>query len=370
MIIILIIVAVVMGFYYGWKAIKKPTHIKAGATFSEQALLTAMMFWVISGLMLIEISAVPFIISRVIPSTKSVWLLCQIVDGGLLAGVIPFVCSMLFEKLIESCDLDLNDKYSENYIKIIFSCVVLLNVICYFIMFEPEMMGENNEIDKIISRVIIWLLNVMGAWLGLGFHCEGRIKRQLIYIEDSKESNTKIDYFKHYIPSLIALMICGIIWFGAILQIKVLTIGILYVLHIGMCGMIGATIGVWIYIFLFFPSVRKSDKRLKRAIRKKKARMHENVVNYYQGAKYTFETKGEDVYMKVHNREIVWPGHEGEVDKVCNIPEEKIYDLDYFVIRKKLQKYIKDRRDFVVDKFAQCRNELHDQLIEERRNKR
>ena len=126
------------------------------------------------------------------------------VKNGLL---IPFICILMsyyFGRAIEYFNLDYSEFYSCNIVKIYFSFLILgacIKMMC-LIYNSPE------DVEFFITRLLMWIITVIGTWLGIGYGCEGRIererkKRSLI---EKKEKYSKKEFIQFWAPIFIILL--------------------------------------------------------------------------------------------------------------------------------------------------------------------
>ena len=113
------------------------------------------------------------------------YFLFVLINNGFLIIIISPILSILLEKQIEAFNLDYLDKYSETVSKVIFSVIIIF--FCFEILFNLNLLLYRDDSNVfILNRVVMWLMLVLGTWIGIGFKCDGRINRENKVIQRAK----------------------------------------------------------------------------------------------------------------------------------------------------------------------------------------
>lgn len=167
-------------------------------------------------------------------------------------------------------------------------------------MIGPNIMNDNLENRNILSRVIIWILNILGTWMGIGFHCKSRIDEEIEYDYKSREYLTWKEYMKYGIPFGVAFILnCALLVVQSLkLKIVLRFCGYCYIIvMVGLLGMLCVAIGCKI---IENPSEKKSSKKLIGAI--KRANAGKCVEGRYRSIKYKLVNEERSRYLEIQKK--------------------------------------------------------------------
>lgn len=357
------IIGICIGIVIGTKVFHSPIKIEFRVSMLNSFIQAFMMFFIITTAMVLEM----YINQRQLQYNPVSWqlrLLSQLIDAGILVALMLPLLSSLFGKWIRAFDMDLCTVYSENVIKIYYSLAVVVNCIWYLMMAGPNIMNDSVENRSILSRVIIWMLNILGTWMGIGFHCKGRIDEEIEYDYKSKEVLTWKEYVKYGIPFGLAFIVNCVLLVVQALNLKVMMIlgGYCYAIVLsGLFGMMCALIGCNI---IESPSEKRSNRKLVGAV--KRANAGKCVNGRYQSIKYNLMNEEGEKYLKIQKRNVIWMGNEAEVNRMFverKIPMEK---FDYILCKDYLGELIKEQRQFIQEGYATCRENAYKRMRDER----
>lgn len=205
-----------------------------------------MMFFMITVTMALEMSINQWQLLTFNPVSWQLRLLSQLIDAGLIVALMLPLLSIMFGKWVRGFDMDLCTVYSEKVIKIYYSLVAAANCIWYLSMVGLNIMNDSMENRSILSRVIIWMLNILGTWMGIGFHCKGRIDEEIEYDYKSREVLSWKEHVKYGIPFGLAFVLNCALLVVQTLNLKIILnfCGYCYItVMIGLVGMLCAAIG-------------------------------------------------------------------------------------------------------------------------------
>lgn len=70
----------------------------------------------------------------------------------------------------------------------------------------------------------------------------------------------------------------------------------------------------------------------------------------------------------IHERTVIWLGHEGEISSYFGERKELVEKFDYEECKKYLTKLREDRREFIQKGYISCEEDVKKQLIEQNKD--
>ncbi len=276
--------------------------------------------------------------------------------NGFIVPVCSVVLSLIFEKIVETYNLDYFEYYSDKVAKICFAAFSISFFVC--IMKNLSIITEGAEIDGsvefMISRLIVWILTAVGTWLGFGFKCEGRIakenkKRKRISEGKSVEELKEISKKKRYFWSRVLSSLVGSCVIFSLITDKMMEN---FWMHFVVASVAFVLVGLLtLLIFQCFtnPSEERSnDKLVDNMEMDKKYNGQKEISGQYGRMRYHML----DGQMKIEAVNVVYPGHEGEIRKLFG---EKVYILnDMDVIIEKMRERNGKQKDYIAKGFRDC----------------
>ncbi|MDE6026202.1 MAG: hypothetical protein K2G45_12220, partial [Lachnospiraceae bacterium] len=133
-----------------------------------------------------------------------------------------------------------------------------------------------------------------------------------------------------------------------------------------MSGVFGALISVLGLKYIKCPSEKRSNRKLAKAI----SRTNEvkKVNERYQTIQYSLVDEDSQKYMLIHERNVIWSGHENEICSCFGETKKTLENFEYEECRIYLAKLLADRREFVRKGFVSCEEAVRAQLIEENKD--
>ncbi|MDE6026298.1 MAG: hypothetical protein K2G45_12710, partial [Lachnospiraceae bacterium] len=180
------------------------------------------MFFLITTVMVLELSINQWQLAKFNPIDWRLRFLSRAIDGGLLVAIALPIMSVKFGKWAIKFNLDLCSEYSINAVKIYYSMSIVANCIWFLVMIGQHNINDGPEVQSTLNRVIIWMLNVVGTWFGIGFHCDGRINEELKNIKRSKAKTKEREMLRYSIPFVIAFVINCLLLLAQTFKIKLL----------------------------------------------------------------------------------------------------------------------------------------------------
>ena len=129
----------------------------------------------------------------------------------------------------------------------------------------------------------------------------------------------------------------------------------------GLVGMLCAVIG---YRCIEIPSEKKSNRKLSKAL--KRAVTEKSVEGRYQSVRYKLVNEGEKKYLEIQKKNVIWEGHEEEVENMFGERRLSIEQFEYFFCQKYLRDLLKEQREFIQKGYTTCRDNTHKQIRDER----
>lgn len=361
---IIIVLGIILGGVgtgIGYLAIKKPIKIEFKVSILNCIAQAIMIFTTITLAIFLELAFNQYQLITLQDTTGWKKLLSELLDAGLLVAIIIPLISAVFGRWIERYDLDLCSVYSETVLKAYFSLVAVTNCIWYLYMLLGESISDDSTYVNVFSRIIIWGLNIVGTWMGIGFHCKGRIAREL---ENIKKSQATIDWkttVKYILPFAGTYIFLFLLLWGEVIWTENFNRIVWSIYSIWIIAFIIVfTIGL-LYIMITIPTKRRSDRILSRAIRNTHTNKHVN--GKYSRIRYSLLTKDDKKYLLIHSRNIVWAGHEDEIHDMFSAKEITVADFDYKECKALLTETTENQRKFIQDGFEKCKKATQDSLV-------
>ena len=364
--LILCIISVCVGVGIGTVLFHKPVKIEFKISPMDIFMYAFGMFFIITMVMAIELSINQWNLHCFNPSDWWWKLLRRAIDGGLLVALALPLMSVLFGKWIIGYNIDLCKGYSINAVKIYYSIAIVANCIWFLAMAGSDIINDNPEAQSILNRVIIWLLSVGGTWAGIGFHCEGRITEELKNIKRSKEKKTAKEILVYSIPFAIAFVVNCLLLLVQTFDIKSMQVVFFSVYCIVMSGLIGMLVSVWILKYIEYPSERRSNRQLAKAISQVDEK--EVVKGRYQTIQYSLINQKSQKCLLIHERTVKWLGHEGEVSGCFGERKEPVEKFDYEECKKYLAKLREERRECIQKGYISCEEDVIKQLLKQNKD--
>lgn len=369
---VLMIIMVCMGGYTGYRLLKSPIKIEFKVSVLDIVQFAFSMFATITFVMALELVFNQMQLKKWESATGPLLLLRELLNAGLGIAIMLPALSALFGKWVRKFDLDLSDAYSENLVKVYYSFVILVNCVFYLYMVWENIMDGTAESKYVFSRVIAWILNVFGTWVGIGFHCKGRIDEEIENILLSKKKEKSAEAKKrirtHMVVYGIVFAICGALLLLPLFApdfynglVKRIMIGSYsFAITMFFVGIIG--------ICRICPSAKRSDRILAKTINRiNNSGLDSIKARYrYERLQYSFIIFEGKKKIKVYKREVYWKGHEEEIKEIFGGTELEVDDFEYKGCKGKLTEFLKTQRDFIQENRADCKKEKKDELIENR----
>ena len=364
---IMFLVGILIGIVICQYVYRTPPKIEFKISAFDRFLYSIVLFSVIMAVMMLELGVYEWILYACQPQDWRLILLCHLVENGVLVAIaIPFM-SILFGKTARKFNFDLAGVYSVNMIRLYYSASIVACCLWLLYTYRTEIVNNTLEAQCIVNRVMVWLLNVIGTWMGLGFHCESRIDEEMRNIKRSKEIinvKEKIDFFK---PFFLGFLINCFFLIVQLWDIKWIQ-NLFAVIYIFVFGMMIAMLGlVLILNYLKCPSNKRSKQKLSLAINKINNIQEDNeVVEYYESLRYYLVKKDGKNIIKIEKGNVEWPKHEERIKQVFGVQEKELTEFNYNTCLDFLKTEREKRRNFIQTAYVECENERIKQLLKEK----
>ncbi len=361
--LILCIISACIGMVIGIFIFRRPIKIEFKISPIDSFMYAFGMFFIITMVMALELSINQLNLLYFNPDDWWLKFLKRAIDGGFLVAVALPLLSILFGKWIRGFNLDLCNGYSINAVKIYYSIVIVANCIWFLVMAGPEIVNNSPDAQSILNRVIIWMLNVGGTWAGIGFHCEGRISEELKNIKKSKEKKNIKEALEYSLPFAIAFVVNCCLLLVQMSDVKCMQEAFSLIYWCVMSGLVGLLLSVWIMKCIEYPSERRSNRKLAKAISQIN---NKKIVNEkYQTIQYSLLNEETQKYLLIHERNVIWLGHEKEISSCFGERKEPIENFNYEECKEYLAKLREDRRECVRKGYISCEKDVKKQLLEQ-----
>ncbi len=360
--LILYTISVLFGIGIGAFLYHKPQKIEFKISSIDIFMFAFLMFLIITMVMVAELYINQWNLLYFNPSHWCWKLLRRAIDGGLLVAIVLPFMSLIFGKWIKVCNLDLCKGYSINAIKIYYSMAIVVDCIWLLICAKPDFVNDNSDVQYILNRVIIWMLNVGGTWFGIGFHCEGRIVEEIKNIKRSKKEKITKEIKMYSIPFLIAFAINCLWLLMLTFDIQLMKETFWFIYGIIMSGLIGMLVSVLLFKIIEYPSEKRSKQKLAKAI--SRANEKTEVKGRYQRIRYSLINEKNEKFLLIHKENIMWSGHEEEISQYFGQSKVLLEKFDYEECKKCLVKFRDDRKEYIKKGYISCHEDVKKQLIE------
>ena len=362
--IVMSVIMVCVGICIGIRLLIAPIKIKFKVSFLDRVYLAYIMFAIISCAMMSELIANQVQLVKWQSATGFIKVLSELIDAGVLIAIMLPLLSILFSKWVRKFDLDLCEEYSENAVKVYYSLVIIVNCIFYLYIMDSSVTGDISVNQNVFGRVVIWLLNVFGTWVGIGFHCKGRIDKEIENVIRSKKTVDTKGLIKNMALFGSTFAFCCALLFLPLLVPETFN-KLMLVFYVSMFSFVITMFFVVIIgACIMYPSAERSDRKLADMVNKMNNSDLGSIKARYQRLQYSLVEREGKKYVEVCRRDVQWLEHEKEIDEVFDVKPNEVEAFEYESCKEYLSGIIKKQRDFIKDKFEFCRNEKEKELKE------
>ncbi len=287
-------------------------------------------------------------------------LVIRIIKNGILVIPLSMLLSVFFEKIVEKLNLDYLDGYSEMVSKICFS--VIVTSVCVIGMIKILNKNNINELEKdyFINRCLMWLITVIGTWIGFGFGCDGRIKKENKKREACFETYNKVFF---WMPIIVPLVIAVIIVLASFFYVDTMSMIINYGLSGAISFLIVGLCALYILNRIYNPSEKQSTNDFYKCVK------------LYNKNKYIKRRFGLMTYtlldgkMLIDEVNISYPGHESDDDfrdLFCSLEKEINFSLDNRLFddeRRFLTERNRRQKEYIKKGYNQCIEDIKEKKM-------
>ena len=275
-----------------------------------------------------------------------VYWLVRFIENGLFIPLFSMAVSYFFERKVESLNLDYLPLYSEKVSKVCFSVIVITFCIVLKIGVLSKYTTNDWEFDFFLNRILMWMLTVMGTWLGLGCGCRGRVARDNDIIQDSNSGVTFKDKIRFWTPIIVVLMICDVILFLSISK----WFEMLYIIFFpfSLTFLLTSLIALYIIKSRKKPSERRSLKNFCKA----KECHAQKEYGEGQYCEIGFCLDKNELVMK--ERRIIYQGHQDDTELKELFGEKRVPLDTYEDALVKLQERCRKQNEYIKKAFEDC----------------
>lgn len=321
----------------------------------EPILLTSVAFVIAFAL---EYSLSSFLIGLLPKQSEIAFLISRFIDSGLFVPFLSAGLSCLFAKMVESLNLDYLDEYTNTVSKVCFTVIVLAFCIIGAQKTITLYDKTSKELVSILNRIFMWMVTVIGTWIGFGFQCEGRIQKMNKLRKKTKRTidiKSLVVFWLPIVAPLGLFIIILLISFNDYINIMNYFSYFLFAFAAYLIGGIGALI---ICKRNTNPSIEMSEKIfLKNVIKNNKG-----VKTSSNFGRMKYELEG--TLLRIKKVNVSYPGHE-EDPEFKELFDEAVLNVDtddYESTLCLLKERSRKQKEYIEKGFSDC--------IEEKKNKR
>lgn len=337
--------------------------VVSGIAYKKRRLVIRFTYLPIDWILPVSYSIITFLVLYVVEVLVSLILpdilpfkhiiLDKVFENGLLVPIICVCMSLVFEKTVESLNLDYLDYYSEKVSKVCLSFVV--SAVSIAIIVKAICMGSDdigiNEI--LIGRSLMWMITVIGTSLGLGFRCLGRIEKNNRRIRRINQIGNKSGEIKFWASIIICTIFCAAIPLLTLFE-KVERIIMVLAIPVGIFALVGI-ISLVILKNIYMPNEKRSEDIFHKYIEQIKSNKSNG--KHKRCGRTEYEIKGNKLIFYGNN--IQYEGHEND-EEFCELfkyKEENILTDNYEEILDIIKNRSKKQKDYIDKGFANCVDE-------------
>ena len=306
--------------------------------------------WIISVLLAFAMVLVGFLIEWIfsivllgILNKQFFWqeVFMRFIENGIFIPFLSTFISVGFGFIIEHYNLDYLKLYSKKTSKVVFSVMVTMFCIAMFMTVLSIYNKDDQMVSFLLNRIFMWLLTILGTWIGFGVGCKGRVEKNLEMEKTYKRNVSWKEEISYWWPIALGLVLCGIILNLTFSKIWIILQS--YLFSILLSFLFVAFLTIILYYQVKFPSETRCVKNYWKAVK-----AYKNVgVGKGQYHKIRFVMKGKQLILD--KIAVEYDGHQNDEEFIelfgkKNIPLNDDFDemLEYLRKRDDLQdQYIK-----------------------------
>lgn len=130
-----------------------------------------------------------------------------------------------------------------------------------------------------------------------------------------------------------------------------------------MSGLVGMFFSVGILSYIKYPSERRSNRKLAKAI--SQVNDKEIVKGRYMTIQYSLINQESQMYLLIHERPVIWVGHEEEISNCFGELKEPVEKFNYEECKEYMAKLRANRGECVRKGYTSCEEDVKKQLLEQ-----
>ena len=273
-------------------------------------------------------------------------VLKKFLENGLLIPLLSAIVSYVFAKKIESLNMQYLRLYSVTVPKVCFSVLVVSFCLVVWFFIIPKDAEGDAQVEFLINRILMWLLTVLGTWVGFGFACGGSLEKDNKLISDNNKGVFGKEKLKFWIPIILALLLCDVFIFVSVTEI----FGTVEIL-VAAFGFAFLTSGL-ISAYLIKRKINPSHRRSLKLFLKARNNLEKGIPALGQYGKVEYELF--DKELKIKPRTVIYEGHQNDDDFKNLFAGPTIEFSDFNEALKKLKELNKAQRDYIQKGFDDC----------------
>lgn len=273
-------------------------------------------------------------------------LIKKFLENGLLIPFLSALVSYLFKIKVESLHMQYLKLYSETVPKVCFSVLVVSFCIVVQFLIIPHSEGNQAQVEFWLNRILMWIITVIGTWVGFGFACKESTEIDNQLIRDNNNGIFWREKIKFWIPILAALMFCDVILFVAASK---------------LAGVFAVIVTVFAFAFLvsgllsaFFikRKINPSPRRSLKLFLKARNNLGEGIPANGQYGRVQYELFENE--LRIKPREVIYEGHQDDEAFKALFGGPTIKFNDFREAFEKLEELDKAQKEYIQKGFDDC----------------
>lgn len=345
------ICSMIAGIIIGLHEIKKPVRLTEKNSNITRFIVISILFFSTSVIIGFSLFINLVCNKKRVDEVGINMVLLRIIFSGILIPIIAYIQSRVFEKNIESYNLDLDKNYDKRTFKLIYSTAIISSLIVIYSIIVRSGLEEKmtQEWTVVIDWILVWVALLFGIWVEIGNVCDGRPITEKGTIAKEKERNeygkTEGCICRKYYIFIIIVLIIDSSLLGLITVDRLNNLIQYGIPSLALGFAFGSVLSVELYSRIYIPSQKISRRRFHQYY----ANPNKKENGYFEGVRYKICS---DRTLIIYPRQCNYDENELLSDEIAQVKElfEEEVNLDNVKPEEmvlKLQKYNTERRNLI-----------------------